>query len=127
MPSRRVERINEQMKREIADILRNHVRDPRIGTPVVTGVRTSSDLTLARVFIMATGDEAEQKQQFQGLEAAAPYIRGELGRRMQLRKVPELRFERDQSLEYGMRIERLLEETRAKPAKDDEEEETGET
>jgi len=112
MASRRIERINEQMKREIADILRNEVRDPRIGTPVVTGVRTSSDLSVARIFIMTTGDEAAQEQMFEGLRAAAPYIRTELGRRMRLRKIPELRFDRDKSLEYGMRIEKLLEQTR---------------
>jgi len=101
------------MKREVADILRNEVRDPRIGTPVVTGARTSADLSVARIYILATGDEALQEQMFAGLRAAAPYIRTELGRRMRLRKVPELRFDRDTSLEYGMRIEKLLEETRA--------------
>lgn len=127
MASRRVERINEQMKREVADILRNNVRDPRIGTPVVTGARTSSDLSLARIFVLTTGDEAEQQQMFEGLQAAAPYIRSELGRRMRLRKVPELRFERDQSLEYGMRIERLLEETRARPDTSDENDESEDT
>lgn len=124
MASRRVERINEQMKREVADILRSSVRDPRIGVPVVTDARVSSDLSVARIFVMATGDEEEQTQVFSGLEAAAPFIRSELGKRMRLRKVPELRFDRDKSLEYGMRIERLLEETRSKQDEASESDET---
>lgn len=105
---RRVERLNEQLKREISDILRFGVKDPRVGMVTVTDARTSADLALAQIFVAISGDEAERAQTLEGLAAAGPYIRSELGKRMKIRKVPELRFRTDESLDYAMRIERLL-------------------
>jgi len=110
MGGRRIERLNEQFKREITDIVRNEVKDPRVGAPVFTAVETSPDLTLARVYVMASGTDEEQRQMFEGLRAAAPFIRGELGRRLRIRRAPELRFELDRGLEHALRIERLLRE-----------------
>jgi len=106
--SRRVERLNEQLKREISDILRFEVKDPRVGLVTVTGARASTDLSLAQIFVSIPGDEAERAQTLEGLSAASAYIRSELGKRMKIRKVPELRFRTDESLDYAMRIERLL-------------------
>lgn len=112
MVSRRIERLNEQFKREISDIVRNEVKDPRVGSPVVTAVEASPDLTFARAYILAPGDSAAQEQTLAGLRAAAPFIRGELGRRMRVRRAPELRFELDRGLERALRIERLLREAK---------------
>ncbi len=109
MPGRRIERLNEQFRREVIDILRGSVKDPRVGTVTVTGARVAPDLTLARIFISVPGDDAEL---LAGLAAATPFIRGELGRRLRIRRVPELRFEVDRSLEQAMRIEELLHEAR---------------
>ncbi len=113
MTPRRTERLNEQLKREIATILLAELKDPRIGAPVVTAVETSPDLTLAKVFVSEpAADEPQLRETLEGLRAASGFIRGTLGKRLHIRRVPELRFEADRSLEQGMRIERLLEEAR---------------
>jgi len=110
MASRRIERLNEQLRREITEILHFEVKDPRIGRVTVTGARTSPDLSFARVFVMLPGDPEIQKEALIGLRAASPFVRGELGRRLSIRRVPELRFELDETLENALRIERLLHE-----------------
>ncbi len=124
MSSRRIERFNEQLKREITVLVREEVRDPRIGMATVTAVEVSRDFSVARVYVSIMGDEAAKGESLEGLRAAAPFIRTELGRRLRVRRVPELRFELDRSLEYAMKIERLLHEAlperdAAEPAPDD--------
>jgi ribosome-binding factor A len=121
MPGRRMPRVNEQLKREITDLVRNEARDPRIGLVTVTAVSAAPDLSFAKVFVTVMGDDAERVATLEGLAAAAPWIRGELGKRMHVRRIPELRFELDRSLDYAMRIERLLHEIRPR----DEQPETG--
>jgi ribosome-binding factor A len=74
----------------------------------VTRVSAAPDLTLARIFVQLTGDEEERAETMDGLAAATPFIRMALGQRIRMRRVPELRFERDESLEHAMRIEELL-------------------
>mgnify|MGYP001239012380 CR=1 FL=1 len=113
MARRRIERLNEQLKREITEILRLEVKDPRVGWATLTGVETSPDLSIARVYVSLMGEEEEKAQTLAGLRAAAPFIRTELGRRLYLRRAPELRFEVDRTLERAMRIERLLHEASA--------------
>lgn len=110
MASRRVERLNEQLKREIAEILRFEVKDPRVGLAVVTAVQVTPDLSLARVYIQPSGESDEQQETLTGLHAAAAFVRSQLAQRLRLRHVPELRFELDQSLERAQRIEQLLNE-----------------
>jgi ribosome-binding factor A len=110
MAGHRIQRVNEQLKREIAEILLAEVKDPRVGPATVTGVHTAPDLTLAQVRMLVQGSEEEQEETLRGLRAAAPFIRAALGRRLDLRRVPELRFELDRSLEHAMRIERILSE-----------------
>lgn len=110
MASRRIERFNEQLKREITLLVREEVRDPRIGVVTVTAVEVSADLSVARVYVSVMGAEASKDESLEGLRAAAPFIRTELGRRLRVRRVPELRFELDRSLEYAQKIERLLDE-----------------
>lgn len=110
MAGHRIKRVNEQLKREIARILLGEVKDPRVGAVTVTDVSAAPDLTLARVFVQLLGDESERKSTLKGLRAATPFIRTALGQRVDLRRVPELRFEVDDSLEHALRIERLLEE-----------------
>src|SRR5688500_14571777 len=112
-----MERLNEQLKREITDILRNSARDPRIGIVTVTRAQTSPDLTLARVFVSIMGDDDEKAATLEGLKAALPFVRSELSRRMRdIRRVPELRFEVDHSFEHAMHIEKLLSEVLPKDA-----------
>lgn len=106
--SRRIERLNEQVRREIADILTFGVKDPRIGHVTVTEAKVAPDLSFAKVFVRPSGDEKEREAAFEGLEAAAPFIRHELSKRMDVRTVPALKFEPDLALEHAMHIEKLL-------------------
>ena len=108
MAKKRTPRLNEQLRREIIDIVRNHARDPRIGMVSVTDVAVAADLGSAKVYVTALGDDDEKKETVKGLKAAAPFIRSELGRRLTIRQIPELRFELDQTLEHAHRIEELL-------------------
>ena len=110
MPSKRLARLNEQLKREIAGLLRTGVRDPRIGVVSVTGVEVAADLGSARVFVRILGTEAERAASMEGLAAAAPFVRKMLGQELHVRRIPELRFQEDRSMEQARRIEHILHE-----------------
>jgi ribosome-binding factor A len=133
MVSRRIERFNEQLKREITEIVRNEVKDPRIGMVTVTAVEAAADFSVARVHISVFGEDVDKEESLEGLHAAAPFIRTELSKRLRVRRVPELRFELDRSIEYAMKIERLLGEalpdrgTESAPQAEEEDSPNGET
>jgi ribosome-binding factor A len=110
MAGHRIERVNEKLKREISRIIVGEVSDPRVDAVTVTRVSAAPDLTFARVFVQLLGDEADRDDTMAGLEAATPYIRTLVADRIEMRRVPELRFERDRSLEHAVRIEELLAE-----------------
>ncbi len=110
--ARRIERLNEQLKRELAVLIRTGIRDPRIAPVTVTAVRTTSDLNLARVLVRLLGTEAEKRDALAGLDRAAPFLRRSLGQELRIRRVPELEFLEDRSLERAARIEELLSEVR---------------
>ena len=110
MASKRIARLNEQLKREIAELVRSDVRDPRVGLVSVTAVEVASDLGSARVFVRVLGEERERAESLKGLQAAAPFLRRELGRMLHVRRIPELRFQEDRSMEQARRIERILSE-----------------
>lgn len=110
MASKRIARLNEQLKRELSELIRRDVRDPRIGPVSVTTVQVSADLSVARVFVLLTGSEAARAASLEGLAAAAPFLRRTLGRALHVRRVPELRFQEDRSLEHARRIESILDE-----------------
>lgn len=123
MAGKRAARLNEQFRREITSILRTQVRDPRVGMPTVTAVEVTPDLWMARVYVrpdptLAPPRELEESgtdeagrikaDLLAGLEAAAPYIRRELSGTLSLRRIPELRFQVDASIEHAARIHALL-------------------
>jgi ribosome-binding factor A len=111
MLGRRVDRIEEQLRIEISEIIEREISDPRVGLATVTGVKISSDLRHARIYITALGEEAEHKKTIQGLTSAANYIRRSLSKRLHhLKRIPELIFDYDESVEQGLRIAKLLEE-----------------
>lgn len=126
MAGKRVARLNEQFKREITQILRTDVRDPRVGLPTVTGCEVTPDLWLARVYVRPgpTGDSSPEAL-IEGLEAAAPFIRRQLGDTLTLRRVPELRFEIDRTQERASRIEKILREVLPEEDGDEEPREGG--
>jgi len=108
-------RLNEQFKREISEILRREVRDPRVGSPTLTAVEVTPDLWLARVYVRPdlsrdASDPNEVQALLDGLEASAPFVRRSLGRKLALRRIPELRFQIDRSVEHAARIDALLRE-----------------
>ena len=103
----RIDKINEEVKRELANIIRE-LKDTRIPlmTSVVT-VNVTNDLRYAKAYISVMGDEETKKKAMQGLKSAAGFIRRELGKRIDLRYTPEFVFELDDSIEHGANIERL--------------------
>lgn len=107
MVSKRLARLNEQLKRELSELIRTEVRDPRVGIVTITGVDTARDLGSARIFVRSLNDEA-LPEMLEGLDAAAPFLRSKLGQLLHIRKVPELRFQEDRSLEGARRIEEVL-------------------
>jgi ribosome-binding factor A len=110
MPNRRLERLNEQFRREITGILNRDVRDPRVLDVVVTGVAVTSDLWLARVYVRFAGEDVDREEAMRGLDAASSFIRRELGSMLHIRRVPELRFLEDETLDQANRIEAILRE-----------------
>jgi ribosome-binding factor A len=108
MAGRRVSRLNEQLKREISQLLRTQVHDPRVGAVVVTGVHVSPDLAQAQVWVQISGDEERRDSALEGLAAAAPFVRRQLGGILSVRRIPELEFREDRSLKHALRIEELL-------------------
>ncbi|WP_102028260.1 30S ribosome-binding factor RbfA [Salirhabdus sp. Marseille-P4669] len=110
MSELRSNRVAEQMKKELGDIIGKKLKDPRIGFVTVTDVRVTGDLQQAKVFISVLGDEDKKKDTLIGLAKAKGFIRSEIGRRIRLRKTPEITFELDEVLEYGNKIETLLRE-----------------
>ena len=89
----------------------DEIEDPRVGLTTVTAVKVSPDMRHARVFVSVLGDEAQRKKTMQGLNSAAHFARRTLSQRLKhLRRIPELTFAYDESIETGNRIEQLLEE-----------------
>ena len=98
------------MKQEIADILMRKIKDPRIGFVTVTGVRTTSDLKQAPVYVSVLGSERKRERTLQGLEAAHGLLQGRLARQLRMKRTPQLSFEYDPSVERGVRMTRLIDE-----------------
>lgn len=103
-------RINEEVKREISTIIRNEIKDPRLTAMVsVTDVKVTKDLRYAKVFVSIFGkDEEEKNNTFLALKNASGYIRREIGQRINLRYNPQIIFQLDDSINYGMHIEQLI-------------------
>lgn len=111
MAKHRISRIAEEIKREVAQMIRDEIKDPRItGLISVTQVEVTNDLSIAKIYISLLGDEEKRKSCLQGLEKASGYIRTELAKRLKLRYTPELVFKMDESIEYGAKISKILAE-----------------
>ena len=109
-PSQRAHRVGDQIQRELADLLRNEVKDPRVGPVTITGVDVSSDLSHATVrFTHLAGKETAQDAA-KALARTAGFLRSELARRLNLYSVPQLQFAYDDSIESGIRMSQLIDE-----------------
>ena len=110
MTAARGARIADQIQRELAEVIRTEMRDPRVGLVTLTGVELSRDQSHAKVFFTVLGAAGDAEHALEGLGRAAGFLRSELARRLTTRKVPELHFEYDESVERGMRLSRLIDE-----------------
>lgn len=108
--SRRTERIASLIQTELSEAVLKKLKDPRIGFVTLTGVDVSPDLKEARVYYSVLGKEKEKEQTQQALERAAGFLQHEIAEALKLRFTPKLTFHLDESLEEGMRIERILKE-----------------
>ena len=115
MPAARHARISDQIQRELAELVRTELRDPRIGMVTLTGVEVTNDQSHAKVFFTVLGPDGAAQEAGEGLRRAAGFLRSELAHRLTTRSVPELHFEHDESVERGVRLSKLIDEA-VKPA-----------
>jgi len=113
-PLRR-ERVAEQVRAVLSEIVQHQLSDPRMGWVTVTRVEMSPDLCYAKIFVSIYGAERDREASLQVLQHAAGFIRGELGRRIRLRQTPELHFRSDHSIEQSQRIHDILKQTPIPP------------
>lgn len=112
--SHRIEKINNLIRQEISELLQRQVKDPRLGTFIaVTEVSTSPDLKSAKVFVSRISNQEEKEETMQALEAAAGFLRKSLMKNLRLRRVPDLHFYWDDSIERADRLFRLLDQASA--------------
>lgn len=108
----RTNRISEEMKKEISGIIQNELKDPRLPQMIsVISADVTKDLRYAKVYISVLGSEEDKKNALHGLKSAAGFIRREIGHRMQLRYAPEILFELDNSIERGVYMSKLINDT----------------
>jgi ribosome-binding factor A len=104
----RTRRIGEQIRRDLAQLIRDEVRDPRMAMVSITGVKVTRDLAHAKVYVTILGDPAERGVLVANLNQVAPMLRHELGRKMYIRTVPRLEFVYDEVVEQGARLSALI-------------------
>jgi ribosome-binding factor A len=108
----RTDRISEEIKKEVSDIIQNHIKDPRLPEFVsITGVNVTKDLRYAKVYVSVYGDNEKKNDALAALKHAAGFIRREIGQRITLRFTPEFSFKLDDSIEHGMYLSKLIDET----------------
>jgi len=108
-------RVNTEVMKELSLIIRSEIKDPRISSMAsVVSVEVAPDLKTCKAYISVLGDEEEQKSTLEGLNSAASFIRKELARRINLRNTPEIKFFIDQSIEYGVRMSKLIDDVNHK-------------
>lgn len=111
MDIKRVKRISAEMQKEISMIIANEIKDPRVSPMAsVTAVELKNDLQFAKVFISVLGDDKEKEETIDGLNSSIGFIKRELGERLNLRHIPELSIELDESIERGLYMDKLIDE-----------------
>ncbi|HEV7498578.1 MAG TPA: 30S ribosome-binding factor RbfA [Vicinamibacteria bacterium] len=123
--TRRADRLGEEIREEVAQMITAELKDPRIGFVTVTRVALGPDLRLARIFVGVLGTEKQRQTSLTGLKQASGFLRRALGQRLRLRHTPELLFQYDEGLQASDRVAKLLDEIRTpaadapEPASDD--------
>lgn len=114
-------RLNEEVMRELSNIIRNEIKDPRIHPmTTVSLVEVAPDLKTCKAYISVLGNEKEQQDTISGLKSAAGYARRCLAQSLNLRNTPEIRFILDQSIEYGISMSKKIDELSAKENREEE-------
>ena len=108
MSQLRVEKVQELMKQEISEIILRELKDPRIGFVTVTDARITGDLRAATVYVSLFGSDEAKQETLKALKRATGYIRTEVGKRLGIRYSPTIVFKEDTSLDYGMKIDKIL-------------------
>ncbi|MFZ5827209.1 MAG: 30S ribosome-binding factor RbfA [Bacillota bacterium] len=106
--NQRAARVAEEMRGILAQLIRDEVKDPRIGFVSIVKVEVSNDISHAKIYVSVLGDDKQKKDSLRGLTSASGFMRSEIARRLQLRYTPELHFLLDESIEHGQRIAKLL-------------------
>lgn len=122
MSGPRREKVSDLVRDEVARLIHTELHDVRIGFVTITGVEMSADLKHARVFVSMLQEGPAREQAMQALGAARSFIRRRVGQTLRLRYTPEISFRIDPSIEYGARIEELIEKTHTAPGHDEVEE-----
>jgi ribosome-binding factor A len=117
--SQRTQRLDSQIRQELMELMQREMKDPRVGFATVTRVETARDLGSARVWVSVLGTEEEREQSIAALRDAAPWLRRKLAERLQIRSVPQLNLRRDDSIEEGDRVLRILRELEEQRTEDD--------
>lgn len=110
MTGRRVERVNQLLREELARLVLEELKDPRVAGVTFTNVETSTDLSHARISVRTLPGDVPVEEAIEGLDRASGFIRRRLGRELRFRKTPELHFVPDHTLEHARRIDELLDE-----------------
>ena len=106
--TQRTQRLDAQIRQELMELLQREMKDPRLGFVTITSVETARDLGSARVWVSVLGSDEEREQTMRALSAATPWLRRKLAERLEIRTVPQLILRRDDSIETGDRVLRLL-------------------
>ncbi len=115
---KRADRVADQIRTEVADILMRKIKDPRVRSVTVTDVELTADLRIAHIFVTTREKDAAERDVFAGLAKASGFVRAELGRRLSLRYLPEVIFKKDTSSLRGDRILALLDQLHVEPQQD---------
>lgn len=110
MAGRRLPRVNQLFREELSRLIREEIKDPRVAGVTITQVDASADLSHATIAVRTLTDETPVEEAIDGLRSAAGFMRHRLGRELHFRRIPELHFEADHTLEHVQRIEELLDE-----------------
>ena len=110
-------RIAEQIQRELSELIRLELRDPRVNMVTLTGVEVGADTAHAKIFFTTMGDDAQVESCVHGLNRAAGFLRSQLASRLTIRTVPALSFVFDASIDRGMRLSKLIDDAIAEDAK----------
>ena len=113
MAGNRPDRVGEQIRIELSELLAREVHDPGVGFITLTTVKVSPDLQLARVYYTSMGDEKARRETAKALQRATPFLRRQVAQRLRLRRAPELQFFYDESIAHQDRIEQILQELKA--------------